>query len=300
MSAAHEGTIIYGNTSPAYLASHLFPGATRIRANIGEDAGELLERLPFMPERFLFNVALTDLRNVPLRRGELVARLRERGAWVINEGVTDVSKRAVQDHCERIGLPTTRATREGSPDELVVVKTDWNCAGSGENLLDHEQRARIGLSDTPTAAWTPDYPVIPRREVAEEVWASADFFVERYVANAGDVCYRTYRFGDRLVVSRAVDAEPLKRMPEGIPREDFFFSLTGGDPVLVEADGDDTPLELAREVAHFCRTLRLDYGALDVVLDDEGRHYIVDVNNTPVWGDTGHLDIVEFLAAGSR
>jgi hypothetical protein len=45
-----------------------------------------------------------------------------------------------------------------------------------------------------------------------------------------------------------------------------------------------------QQVLAFCEAMGLDYGELDVLRDrDDGRLYIVDVNNTP-WGPPNHLD----------
>jgi hypothetical protein len=45
-----------------------------------------------------------------------------------------------------------------------------------------------------------------------------------------------------------------------------------------------------QQILRFCEAMGLDYGELDVLRDrDDGRLYVVDVNNTP-WGPPNHLD----------
>ncbi len=76
----------------------------------------------------------------------------------------------------------------------------------------------------------------------------------------------------------------LKRRPIGnrFSNENTSASLCERDAVLSESE--------ANKILHLCRHMGLDYGELDVLRDaDDGRLYVVDVNNTP-WGPPNHLD----------
>jgi D-alanine-D-alanine ligase-like ATP-grasp enzyme len=55
---------------------------------------------------------------------------------------------------------------------------------------------------------------------------------------------------------------------------------------------------LASQIQVFVRSLRLDFGSLDAVVDDEERYYIIDVNTTPSRRDTVASEILSFLRVG--
>jgi hypothetical protein len=78
-------------------------------------------------------------------------------------------------------------------------------------------------------------------------------------------CYRKHR----PIVSR-------------FSNENTSASLCEVDTVLSAVD--------VQQIFQFCDAMGLDYGELDVLRDrDDGRLYVVDVNNTP-WGPPNHLE----------
>jgi hypothetical protein len=67
------------------------------------------------------------------------------------------------------------------------------------------------------------------------------------------------------------------------------FSNENTSASLCEVDTVLSSIEV-RQILQFCDAMGLDYGELDVLRDrDDGRLYVVDVNNTP-WGPPNHLD----------
>jgi hypothetical protein len=67
------------------------------------------------------------------------------------------------------------------------------------------------------------------------------------------------------------------------------FSNENTSVGLSEVETVLNPPEI-RQILRLCRAIGLDYGELDVLRDkDDGRLYVVDVNNTP-WGPPNHLD----------
>lgn len=56
-----------------------------------------------------------------------------------------------------------------------------------------------------------------------------------------------------------------------------------------------SPLPVADAVAALRSELKLDFGAVDVVMDDKKRCFIVDVNPTPFWGSENQPEIVQHL-----
>ena len=112
-----------------FLLPMMFPGATRVRARLGETSADLLKRIPSYAGSFAFHVNLTDTRRTPLRRAAFCRALRARGIRILNEQVTDISKHRVQEVCTQAGLGSTRAARAGDPDEVLIVKTNDNYGG---------------------------------------------------------------------------------------------------------------------------------------------------------------------------
>lgn len=297
MSEAGELYVYEWNAWDGSLLLGLFPDAVRVPATLGEDYLDVLAKVPGLRRgRFAFHVNLTDTSQTPRRRELLCRELRGRGVDVINGGATDISKRRVQGACKALGLPATLAGPDGDPDELLIIKTDRNCNGIGEGLASAEEAARLGLGDAGTGAGPFKYRILPRREVGPETWARPELVLERYVANSQDLLYTVYIFLNRVVVSKVTDPEPIKKMPAGIPRVNWFYSLPG--PELVgDGEAPAPPAPLLEGALAFRRGLGLDLCVLDVVPDDAGNFYIVDVNTTPFFRDTGQPELFRFLAS---
>lgn len=269
-----------------------------MRATVGETAADVVARLPEQATGFAFHINLTRSACLPVDRGVLVERLAATGIRPINAELVDISKRTVQRLCAEAGLPSAVASRDGDPNELLVVKTDCNYQAIKERSLSPDQRAAIGYDDLPheLLGHRPyEYLVTCRKDVANRVWSAEYLVVERFVTNRSDRFYRVYVAGNAVVVSRVVDRSPFKKMPVGIPRESFYFAAD-----LTPVEGA-APAEVARVAVHanrFAEAAHMDYGALDVVIDDEGGLFVIDANGTPHWGAGGHPKLLAYLADG--
>lgn len=280
-----------------FLLHAILPDAHVIEAGLGESSEEVLQRLPPGCRTFAFHLNLTLSSRLPVDRHTLVDQLGVRGINVRNAAVTDISKHAVQRICERAGVASAVALRDGDPDEPVLVKTACNYHGLPESRLNVEQMTWLGYRsarDMP-AQRDAGYRIVRRAEVPAMVWTSPHWVVERYVTNAADRFHRVYVAGNAVVISRVFDASVFKKMPEGIARESFFLQLS--EP-SVPAVGSPDIRDVAALSARFARTANLQYGALDVVSDDDGGYYVIDINTTPFWGDGGHPDLLAHLRAG--
>jgi hypothetical protein len=100
-----------------------------------------------------------------------------------------------------------------------------------------------------------------------------------------------------MVVSRVTDPALFKKMPEGIERENYYMTLRDVAR-MKEARGEVH--RVAELTARVARAGRIDYGAFDIVNDDHGNYYVIDINATPYWGDGGHPALLAHLAAGLR
>src|SRR6266536_4334411 len=154
------------------LLHGILPRAHCVTVCLGEDSPDVLARLPVTCRAFVFHVNLTLSARVPLDRDRLVQELRARDIVVRNAMVCDISKRAVQRDCARAGAASIVAPPDGDPDELVLVKTDYNYHGVRERELTVQQRRTLGYEsphDLPSRAES-DYRVVRRREVPKAVW----------------------------------------------------------------------------------------------------------------------------------
>lgn len=283
-----------------FLLPMMFPEATRVRARLGETSSDLMKRLPSHAGSFLFHVNLTDTRRTPLRRSVFCRALRARGIRILNEHVTDISKHRVQEVCALAGLRTTRATRAGDPDEMLIVKTSANYGGEKERLLSPDQRRLLGLA--PRCRWIgrhDGYLIRRRSEVGPEFWRSRQVIVERFIENRGHVFYRAHKVLDRVIISRMVNPARIKKMLQQIRRTNWNLHLPALEPVLDPTGGPrPMPMHVAQAVSRFCAAARLDVGSIDLLEDDDGRCYVVDINASPFWGEAGYDHMLRYLAGG--
>ncbi len=287
-----------------FLLPTMFPGASRITARIGECASDVALQIPPTVTLFCFHLDLTHTSAIPVDRSILGQRLRRLGIAVVNGSTIDISKRNVQLCCRACGLPTTEASCKGDPDELLIVKTDLNYGGHSERELNPSERLLIGLNSlTEPSRTSRSYTLSRRRDVPAEVWRCPELVIERFVANDADLFFRAYVFFDRIVVTAALARDFLKELCWGIPRQDFYFNgevPASAAPQTYDLSSYCDEGEVTVNVPslrQFCRCIGLDFGAIDIVVDNERRWHIVDANATPFW-NRPDLDpsIVQFLA----
>jgi hypothetical protein len=268
-----------------------------IKAQIGETAEQVLARIDPGCSMFVFHVNLTRSSHVPLDRAVLLEGLRARGIAVRNARLTDISKHRVHEICARAGAASPRATRDGDPDERLLLKTTYNFHGVREATLTVEQRQMLGYDsphDMPPREDS-EYRIVARREVPDAFWTSPHWVVERYITNTAHRFHRVYVSGDAMVVSRVFDPSTFKKMPEGIDRVSFYMTVS---QVLRAPAVPDDIAAVGALCARIVEAGDLEYGALDVVSDDHGTHYVIDINATPFWGDGGHPTLLSYLGAG--
>lgn len=277
------------NAWEEFLISLMFPHATRLDANLDDDHDDVIAQISDDCGWFIFHINLTETAHIPRTRNQLCAHLSNRGVNVVNAGLTSISKRRVQQTCKELGLNTTIAPRSGPPDETLILKTDLNYGGLTERGLTAAERLRLNINHV-VSLHNEAYNILPRAEIPSDTWESPEYVVERYIHNSSNFFYRAHLLQHHMVVSRVVDDAPLKKFPAGLNRDDSYFVNTGSR----------TDKKLVNDVIKFSQTIGLDFGALDVVQDDEENFYIIDVNSTPWWGEVEECDeeLVRFLAAG--
>jgi len=263
---------------------NLFAGALRIGAIPGESAEDVLRKVPPSADTFLFNLDLSYTPHFPSGRDRLVSGLRARGVDVWNGAVTDIRKRSIQEASCALGLHQVRTGLEGDPAELVIVKSNENCAGRSERSLSNSQREELGCAP-PYPAFTDKYSyrVMRRGDVPAGRWQDPRFEIERYIENRRDLCYRVRCLFDHWTVSEMVSHHAVKTRENSASYRHLHFRR--GDSV-------DLPQAMLNVSERMIDRFEIDYGALDVLPGDDGEFYVVDVNTTPglTWIPEGQVD----------
>jgi hypothetical protein len=281
------------------LLQTISPQARRILAKLGETPQRLAKRLPRRTKLLIVHLDISDNEPFIANAAEFARSLSERGVAVLNCLEADIRKRTVQACCKRYGLPSVTATPEGDADELVIVKTDLNSGGTREKQLsaDHGGRFKVatrrGLVNGPS-----DYFVKKRADIGAEVWCDPELVVERYMTNPLGRFFRVYVAGKAIVISEAYDKTAVKRMGGDIRRHNYWLWREGESLRGHSGSNPDLPPALLSTAAIFIHRFRLDYGALDVVENENGEFHVVDVNKTPYWGNEQQPGLIEHLRLG--
>lgn len=267
-----------------YLVDGLFPQVQHIPLAVGQDAAALLEEIDPDVRWFAWHSFLTFKQGLPRDRDALAAALHRRGILQINEHVLDGSKRHTQSLLAQLGLPTTQAEPQGDPEERLFFKSNYNFGGVAERRLAPEVRDYFGVAlpheSTPLFR---HYQAVRRRQIKAEAFEIADIFIERYVANRAEVFFRAFVCFDAVILSRLVCKGIIKKALDAERRDDYFFSFSEAHADFLSAP-DDLVRRIMRDVHRFCRAFKLDMGAVDILLDDAGVPYIIDVNPTAFGG----------------
>src|SRR5687768_11613207 len=161
---------------------------------------------------------------------------------------------------------------------MVIVKTDLNFGGDSEWALSDEQRAGLGIREGSDIIWKPNhYRVIPRKEVEAPWWTDPRLVCERFITNREERWYRVVQFLDRLAVCELSNPNQIKKVNESTVLRVWMVSLSD------QAAPSDAPAGLIEDIRRFVRAFPLDFGTVDVVTDDSGGHYIIDVNTTAAY-----------------
>lgn len=283
-----------------FLLPIIFPEAIRIDAEPGESAESVSSRIPEGISHFAFHLCVSRTHRFPLNRDALVATLRRRGIKIVNAFIVDVTKRHIQFVNEQAGLTSSRVGFQGAKDERLILKSNYNYGAEAERRLTAEVRRMLELEEVPRLVENSrSYQVLARQDVPPCAWADPSVAVERFIENDAHMFFRVYVSGQHVAISRVRDSSTFKKMPIGIKRETAFLRRSARTLRAVSLPFDCSP-NLLRILGEFIYAFRLDFGALDVVHEDPDTFCIVDVNNTPHWGDGGHPNLLAYLREGLR
>jgi hypothetical protein len=277
-----------------FLASSLFPAATRLRARFDDSVEAVLAAIPARATHFLFHINVTVTAGFPARRAELIAALAARGIRTINDRATDLSKPFVQRVCASLALPVALADRSMPAATPVIVKTSLNHGGQTERYLPASELARLGMHLGEPGLGPANYPIMRAGDVPGPSWDDPALCIERFISNDEGRYHRAYLWQDRLVLWEGINPAPIKKTFSDVSSRTSRFVLVDGRYRPV-AGSDPGPQALLAQLATFVTAIGFSFGTIDTVCDNDGRHYIIDVNTTPYFRSRAP-DILDHLS----
>ena len=244
-----------------------------------------------------FQINLSVRHGLPLRIRDLTERFVERGVYVVNGLVQDISKSALHAHLQAIGLASLKATKSGPADEVLFIKTNLNYGGELEKSLPRECVVSGGLEQL----ISPDlgayrYKTVARKLLPESIWTDPALVIENYISNAEHSFYRVYFSGQQIIIVKAFAPVIIKKMC-GDSRDTNF--VTDLEHLKAETDKLELSPTLKRAVAIFVENTPVEFGCIDIVHDGCDHHYIIDLNLTPYAGMRTHDPfLTNFLRMG--
>jgi hypothetical protein len=294
MERSDTCTIYDWRGSPEFLLFRTLPRSRVLPATIGQPWRDLALQIDPECRFFFFHLNATFTGGFVKGRDQLVRELERRGIRCFNAAATNISKRFLHSTCLGLGLSHSLASPDGDPDELVIVKTDLNAGGDIEYRMPSEERVALGL-DHPSEALIrlretllarrvgirDIYPVLPRKSVLAEWWNDPQLVVERFIENREQRFCRIHFFLDRISVTHAICRATVKKLPYCDTSTHHYFQGT------VPVSGcmpKELPAGLLTAARMVWKAMRLDFGAVDVVFDEDSHFFFVDMNHTPYGG----------------
>jgi hypothetical protein len=293
-----EVTIFDWGTRPDFLLRRLYPDAHIVNAHpltehhvsAGANGGNCKER-----GLWIFHINVSYAENWCPDRTGLLERLGGSGYNVINGTIRDIRKTTLQRINAGLGLPHVKVSRDDDPAMRVIVKTDYNYGGMNESKLSDSELQKLGMTSN---SWSPvsafdEYYLCKLGDVCENTWEDKRLVVEKYISNRGNKICRFYRCGEHAILSEIENEDEIKKFLPGLPRKNWHIQLGEDDKYF-----EGTHHQAVHNAAALCRALMVKFAAIDIVLDQDERPYIIDLNLTPGWGMEKQDDILDYLRGG--
>lgn len=280
------------NAWEGFFMPTLFKTSVRITGCICQNENEIISKVITNAGYFVFHINLTKTHNFIENRANLINILKGKGVKLINAGVLDTSKNWLQIACIENNINSTSAKINGDPDELLIVKTNFNYAGRSENKLTSKEKKILSLStkDYPTDL---NYTIASRKNLPEDIWENETLVVEKFINNVDNLFYRAHKLFNRIVLTEVTDENLIRKMPDGIKTTNYYFDLKQDN----NSNKDYKKFEnIILQIECICKYGAIDFGAFDVVKSDNSEYFIIDINLTPYWGFSPHPIMFNFLS----
>ncbi len=282
-------------TRPDFLLPRLYPKAHLVTAKPFVDADKITRVARTHAAHrnlWFFHLNVSRSEHWLANRDDIVENIKLSGYRVINDKIVDVRKSTLQQINRDLGLRHVTATPGNDSNMPVLVKTDYNYGGVGESWLSPQETRGLGLHTMTGCSITAfdQYYRCRLGQVSDAVWQDQRLVVERYIDNTRSVFYRFYRCGARAVLSEVINNKLIKKMIPGLPRRNWYLNFGEECP--------RSPGSIVPNATGMCEALGLEFGTLDIVVDDKNCPYIIDLNPTPGWGSEKQGTILNFLRGG--
>jgi len=289
------------NAWEGFMIPALCPDAVRVPISPGETGERVLAAIAKATRVVVMHVDASCTDGFLEHETALFERLSARGVITLNARATDLRKRTLHERCAAVGLQSAAASRDGPPDEKVILKTTLNSAGVPERRLAARGGAmasRFTLELNKDITDPEGYRVCRRSEVPDAAWLDPTLAIERYIDNPDGIFYRVYGLGPATAVAQIwTDLEIKKLMSRAHRREYHFFWTVAGEHIAL----GDVSEEVVRAVSVARRAaaaMDVDFHGTDCVMDVDGSVVPIDVNKTPYWGDSVRPGVLEHLRLG--
>jgi len=306
MAHRHMGGVVALTWPPTaqHFLPILDPSVQLVLAEAGERPCDTVHRLlqaSAQPRRVLLHIDCSTPADFSKPFDELARALFSTGVAVWNARITDIRKRTLQSTLAALGLPTTLAMRDGPGEERLVIKTDLNARGMREWRASDAERAALGWGPRTRSPLQdhPDYIVATRRSIPSDWWTNHALIFERYVDNRYGIFYRAYFVGESVVLCEGRSTKTIRRMHDAVDRSDFLLARSDACDVFADVLLGEPARDAFKSALVCADRYGLDYGCVDMVVDNAGVPFIIDVNSTPSWGSAdAPLNFLRHLRRG--
>lgn len=291
MSGIREGSIVacHWNGWRKYLLEKVLPPNSVHGLDFGVDGHELattlLGRSP-RPSAVVLHINASRCEGVINDWGGLTETLVAAGVRVLNTRLRDIRKSVVQAENLALGLPSTTCSRDGPAHDLIMVKTELNARGlpDARIVATCGSDAKVEESSLGDVLVDGEYRVERRSEIEPGWWDDPRLALERYIRNSDDVFFRVYFAGEACMICEGRSDASVMRMQNATDRVDFFAMRALADDEAIKSIIGPRRSSVLTNSVTFAEGVGLDFGCIDLVMDDDDDAYVVDVNLTPYWG----------------
>jgi hypothetical protein len=252
-----------------------------IEVSIGDNFEAIIRREKF-PKTILFHIDLSNYKSFFSDTQDPHSVAQKFGIQVLNYGLYDISKKKLQQVLMNLNLPSSAIIKEAARgNEMVIIKSDFNFGAYLERELSPPELTQLGINcDFQKIPRFNEYRVLDAQCVPEDLWKQNGIAIEKFIQNDQGTYVRIFKYFERYVLVRlTVPGKEIKKMSDSRDRLRFYY-----EKEQIPSIPDKKINDAALMANKFFTGWNIDFGAIDIVTDNNGINYIVDFNDTPFWG----------------
>ncbi len=258
-----------------WMAHAIYPSASIIKADVSDTVDEFINKIN--DTEVFFHIAFTYPKHFLNDRDKLIKSLEDKNIKAYNINVTDNSKRFLESFLMTSELNNPFVTKDGNPDESVIVKSNFN---------------NFGIRDVEISKLHPNwslpcprekrmkYYIKTRKDISDKEWDNPEYVIQKYITNKNNVTYRgVYHRGKSIVF---VDNSNI-----------IIKKLTSTDEWHVSSTQETSKIFDILKI--LSNKLKFDFFTIDVVKDNADNFFVIDLNTTPAWSIKNDYNIIKNL-----